>query len=258
MVSTSAGMTKMRRTIIFAESDIGEEFCCWLIEHRRADIACIVCGAEGKINDLAVRNGVLSHIFVDDRTYLEFLNLNDIQPTLGLLVWWPKIISNKIIQSASGGFVNTHPSFLPYCRGKHYSFWTIVERAPFGVTLHRVSELIDDGPILAQRKISYDWEDTGQTLQQKAKEEMLELLKDSYENLHCEGTLNIDRVSVLGSYHHSSEIKAASHLDLDDLVSLRDLLNLLRAKTHSIHKPCTFTEKGITYEVRVSITREKK
>ena len=40
------------------------------------------------------------------------------------------------------------------------------------------------------------------------------------------GTLNIDRVSVLGSYH-SSEIKAASHLDLDDLVSLRDLLNLL-------------------------------
>ena len=62
---------------------------------------------------------------------------------VGILAWWPKIISNKLINLPRKGFINLHNSFLPFNRGKHPYFWAFYEDSPYGVTIHKVDEGID-------------------------------------------------------------------------------------------------------------------
>lgn len=51
---------------------------------------------------------------------------------------------------------NLHISFLPFNRGYHPNFWSFMENSPSGVTIHRIDEGIDTGPVLAQRQFDID------------------------------------------------------------------------------------------------------
>ena len=78
--------------------------------------------------------------------------LEELKVDLVFLTWWPSIMKERTIQSAKVGFVNLHPSLLPYGRGKHAYFYSIVDDEPFGVTIHLIDSGIDTGPILFQKK----------------------------------------------------------------------------------------------------------
>lgn len=82
----------------------------------------------------------------------------------GILAWWPYIISKEIIGLTKRGFVNTHPAFLPYNRGKAPYTWSIIEHTPFGASIHWINEKIDSGIIIDQEEIQVTWEDNSDTL----------------------------------------------------------------------------------------------
>lgn len=171
----------------------------------------------------------------------------------GFLVWWPYIVKKDFLDMACNGFVNTHPSYLPYNRGKNYNFWAIVEEVTFGVSLHKVTEEIDSGDILARKKIAYGWEDTGETLFYKAQKGMIKLFKSSYPSIRDGKLIPIPQSVDEGSFHYSNEMPKACKIDLDRLYTARELFNLLRARTFTSHPSCTFVDDGHTYEVRISI-----
>jgi hypothetical protein len=52
--------------------------------------------------------------------------------------------------------INLHVSMLPYCRGAHPNFWTILEGKPSGVTIHLLDDGLDTGNILFQQEVSMD------------------------------------------------------------------------------------------------------
>ena len=112
-------------------------------------------------------------------------------------------------------FINTHPSFLPYNRGKNYNFWALVEQVPFGATLHFVDEGIDSGDIIAQTHIPYGWEDNGGTLYKKAKNAIVSLFKEEYPSIRTlkfpRSKQNLDK----GSFHNSEEMGVLSLIDLE-------------------------------------------
>ena len=149
---------------VFADSEVGFDCCHWLIQNYKSDLLNIVTTEKNDIYYLAERSGITTHVYKDDASYLGFCKNMQSSVSLGLLLWWPKMISPAIINSSRLGFINTHPSLLPYNRGKHYNFWALVEQCPFGVSLHMVEKGIDSGDIVAQRVIDYSWEDTGETL----------------------------------------------------------------------------------------------
>ena len=47
-------------------------------------------------------------------------------------------------------------SLLPYNRGSHPNFWSFVENTPKGITIHEISNGIDDGDIIFQKKFKLD------------------------------------------------------------------------------------------------------
>ena len=243
--------------VIFADAEVGFSSIQWLIKNYKSDLAMIVTTSCNQIFDLAKSNGVASHVYKDDISYLQLINAEKTFCDLGLLLWWPKIISPSIINSVRHGFVNTHPSLLPFNRGRNYNFWALVEGCPYGVSIHMVEEGIDCGDIISQKKINYTWEDTGETLYFKAIEGMKELVFDTYPLLR---ELRFPRKSQdlsKGSFHFSSELEPASTITLDQLTTARQLFNVLRARTFKGYPACRFLENGVEYEVRINITERK-
>jgi methionyl-tRNA formyltransferase len=243
--------------VVFADAEVGLYCTQWLIENHKSDLVNVVTTSQNKIFHLAAKNGIDCHVFKDDISYLQFCNNKKVNCDLGLLLWWPKIISPSIIASARLGFVNTHPSLLPFNRGKHYNFWALVEQCPFGVSLHMVEEGIDCGDLVAQKSIDYTWEDTGETLYHKAIAAMKELFIDTYPLLREQRFTTKPQDLSKSSIHFSSELEAASRIILDEPTTARLLLNVLRARTFEGRPACSFCENGVGYEVRIKITKKK-
>lgn len=71
-----------------------------------------------------------------------------------------------------GKIINLHISLLPWNKGSYPNLWSIIENTPKGVTIHYVSEGIDEGDILLQKEVDLD--------------EDRETLSSSYDKLHTE------------------------------------------------------------------------
>ncbi|MCC6952955.1 MAG: formyl transferase, partial [Deltaproteobacteria bacterium] len=155
----------------------------------------------------------------------------------------------------SQGFVNTHPSYLPYNRGKHYNFWALVEQCPFGVTLHFIDGGVDTGDIIAQQEIPYSWEDTGESLYRRAQIAMFELFRETYPHLRSGGITRHKQDLSVGTAHKANELENASRIELDRSYPARDLLNRLRARTFSGHPACWFEVGDEKFEVRIDIRK---
>ena len=243
------------RVALFADGFVGVQIAKYLSEHFPEDLILVVTIARNEIFDFAQSSGIPACVF-DDEVQMSARLSEDCE--LGVLAWWPKLLKAPLLEVPRYGFINTHPSMLPYNRGKHYNFWALVEQAPFGVTLHRVDPGVDTGEIVAQQEIAYNWEDTGGSLFFKAREAMLDLFKKTYPTLRTGEIQSTPQPRDDGSSHHSSELEMASHIDLDRSYRARDLLNLLRARTFEGHPGCWFEDAGEQYEISIKMKRIKK
>jgi len=60
------------------------------------------------------------------------------------------------IKPLSGKIINLHTSYLPFNKGAHPNFWSWVKNTVKGVSIHYISEKIDEGDIIFQKKIYFD------------------------------------------------------------------------------------------------------
>lgn len=242
------------KILMMCDGPVGEAICQWMISNFPQDLVTIVTVEENEVSRLAAQNAIPTSVFQGEERLLEELAyLEPVQ--LGILAWWPKLISRTLLNHPSLGFINTHPSYLPFNRGKHYNFWNLVESVPFGVTLHFVDEGIDSGDIIAQLRIPVGWEDNGRTLYEKAQKAMISLFTTSYPEIRKGNIPRIPQVLSEGSLHYSSELENASQINLEDRFSARELLNLLRARTFPGRPACRFIEHGDVYEVTINIKK---
>lgn len=177
------------------------------------------------------------------------------QIDIGILAWWPHIIPDSIIQLTKRGFINTHPGYLPYTRGKHGSFWSIVEGSPFGVTLHYVDENIDSGPIIAQREISATWLDTGETLYKRAREEILDLFYKNYGAIKTDSIKPHPQSKIEGTFHLGKELESVYEINIDKEYTARALFNIIRAKMFEGQGTAYFMDGTSKYNVTISIEK---
>lgn len=90
------------------------------------------------------------------------------QIAVGLIMTFPFVIPKSIIELPEKGFINFHYGLLPQCRGPQPILWHILNNNPEGgITLHRLDEGIDTGPIVLQEKLPIGPTDTYGILQSK-------------------------------------------------------------------------------------------
>ena len=245
------------KLLLMADGYVGLEILKWLLKEYPNDLVLVVSSSENEISALVKKTEIPIVIYKSSDQLSMYLNHVSMDLDIGIMAWWPYIIKQPLIKSSKYGFINTHPSLLPYNRGKHYNFWALVEQVPFGATLHFVDKGIDSGDIISQMSIPYGWEDNGATLYKKAKSTMITLFKKTYPSIR---NLNIPRTKQDlkdGSFHAASEIDSASYIDLGMQYRAKDLLNLLRARTFPSHQACWFRDGDEEYEIRVEIKKRK-
>lgn len=240
------------KLVLMADGAVGGKISSYLMDSYPEDLSLIVTTQINEIYYEAEGNGIPVCVFDSEENVLGRL---DADVDLGVLAWWPKILKGPLLDAPRFGFVNTHPSLLPHNRGKHYNFWALVEQVPFGVTLHRVDYGVDTGDIVSQKRIEYDWCDTGETLYKKAQAAMLELFCETYPILRKGKFESRPQDPHAGSFHRASELDSASKIDLDSHYRAIDLLNLLRARTFEGHPGCWFEQDGNRFEISISIRK---
>ncbi len=79
--------------------------------------------------------------------------LGELGIELGCVACWPWRLPPEALEAPRHGFLNLHPSLLPRHRGPAPWFWVLRSgEAHTGVTVHRMSDELDAGPILAQER----------------------------------------------------------------------------------------------------------
>ena len=83
------------------------------------------------------------------------LKISSLGPDLFVVAAYGKIIPKEILDIPKFGALNVHPSLLPRWRGPSPIQFTILNGdKESGVTIMRVDELMDHGPILAKRELA--------------------------------------------------------------------------------------------------------
>ena len=78
------------------------------------------------------------------------------------------IFSNFIIKKFKGKIINIHPSLLPNYKGLNTHYRVLKDKQKYhGVTIHLITEKIDEGPIILQAKTKIDSNENENSLSQK-------------------------------------------------------------------------------------------
>ncbi|MEM7608703.1 MAG: formyltransferase family protein, partial [Myxococcota bacterium] len=98
-----------------------------------------------------------------------------LRPEALLAFFWPKKIPKSLLSRVPA--FGTHPSLLPRHRGPDPYFWTLRQgETQTGVTLQRLVEAYDEGPIVATRRVPVRADDTAWSLARRLDAPALELL----------------------------------------------------------------------------------
>ena len=87
------------------------------------------------------------------------------KPPLVLLAGFMRILTPGFVQAHAGRLINVHPSLLPAFTGLHTHERAIAAGCKFaGATVHRVTEVLDEGAILEQSVVPVLPDDDAQSL----------------------------------------------------------------------------------------------
>ena len=83
------------------------------------------------------------------------------QPDLLVFAFVTDIVRKNVLDAASHGAIQYHPSLLPRHRGRSAMAWPLIEgETKTGVTIFWVDEGIDTGPVLLQREVEIGEQDS--------------------------------------------------------------------------------------------------
>jgi len=236
---------------VLADKKVGLGIVSYLVKNFKNDISIIFYFDTSKIRDVCEKYGVRCEVYVDE---FQAKALLPESVEIGILAWWPKIVSSEFIKCFPKGLINTHNSYLPYNRGKHPYFWSIVEQNPYGVSLHYVDEGVDTGALIARSKIEYSWVDNSDTLYQKSLDAMIKLFIETYSIIK-ENKISSQKQSNKDSFHLAQEYYSKIEIGLEKKYLAKDLINLIRAASSEseLLPSAYFKDNGKTYEIKVSI-----
>jgi len=102
---------------------------------------------------------------IKDKNELQSLTKADFRPDLGIVASFGALIPQEVINRPKKGLLNLHPSLLPKYRGPTPVPTAILNgEKETGLTIIKIDEQIDHGPIIDQFKEPIKLEDTSESL----------------------------------------------------------------------------------------------
>lgn len=110
--------------------------------------------------------------------------IRDIRPEISVVVAYGQILTKQVLDIPERGSINAHASLLPALRGAAPINWAIVRgHTQTGVTVMRMAEKMDAGPIIAQAEEPIRGDETATDLWTRLSELSAELLIETLAQL---------------------------------------------------------------------------
>lgn len=181
--------------------------------------------------------------------------LEETAPDLGVCCGFATILNKRLLAIPRWGWVNVHRSYLPYNRGVNPLQWAMVDQTPAGVTLHVMTEQVDAGPIIGQTQIPVYFTDNAQTLEDRADQTALELLRVHWPRLRRGDIESRPQDEDLATYHSLADSEALFRLDLDQTMPVRRLLAILRGHSSARGSAIDVTVGALRYTVHTQVVQ---
>lgn len=152
-------------------------------EIPRAEIVGLICNKEkAPVLEEARKRGVPFSVISSDRfrengvfcrqPYEQALlqELRRLKPDLICLAGYLLLLGEEVIRTFPGKILNIHPSLLPKFKGLHAQKQALqAQERETGCTVHEVTQELDSGRILCQKRLAILPEDTEATLTHRLK-----------------------------------------------------------------------------------------
>jgi len=251
------------RILFLGNNWVGWQVVKWLKRQGEQIVGLVIHPPEeSKYADQIVKTAQveLAHVFdgsqLRERDTLEAIRA--LRPDIGLSILFGYIVKPEFLDVFPSGVVNLHPAYLPYNRGAFPNVWSIVEGTPAGVTMHYVDTGVDTGDIIAQRRVSVEPVDTGETLYRKLEEASVDLFKRTWPLVRSGDDAPVSQGEQAGTYHRTEDVQDIDHIDLDKEYEARELINIIRARTFPPYSGAYFTHKGRRVHLRLELFYEKQ
>jgi len=170
-VLVSGGGTNLQAIIDAIESDILDGCEITTVVSSKSGVFALERAEKHGLHNVVISRKDFEDLSEFDSALCEhMLNFNvDLIITAGFL----SVLGEKTLKNFNDKIINVHPSLIPSFCGKGYYGIRVHEAALergvklTGATVHIVNEIVDGGPILAQKAIDILPNDTAETLQQR-------------------------------------------------------------------------------------------
>lgn len=174
----------------------------------------------------------IDYCAIEDRQKLlgHFLDAASERKTLIISASNNYIFPGKLIENSNVTIVNFHNALLPEYPGRNAPSWVIYHgEKQTGITWHYVSDTIDGGDIIVQKKCDIDPDVKAFELAAKLMELAAEAFRESFDAILTDTAARVKQPGAAGrrKIYKSSEIPGDGSFDIED--DPKDIFRLLRA-----------------------------
>jgi methionyl-tRNA formyltransferase len=162
---------------------------------------------------------------------------------------FPKILTDGI------RCINIHPGFNPYNRGWYPQVFSLNNGLPLGATVHIIDDMLDHGDIIIREMIQIEDCDTSLSLYNKIVEKEIEIFERVFPDI-VSNNIKTQTPEIEGNVNYKSDFDNLCRLDMNNIGTLREHLNLLRSLTHGEFSNAYF-ENSDGDKIYVSINLNK-
>jgi methionyl-tRNA formyltransferase len=162
------------------------------------------------VKDAAIAEGVpvLAPEKPRGQEFLDALGL--FAPEISVVVAYGHILAPEVLDFPTRGSINLHASLLPELRGAAPIAWALIRgHQTTGVTVMRMTPGMDEGPILLQREVPIEDEDTAGSLATRLAEVGAEALVEALAMMEFGGIEEVEQDSARATYAPKLERETA-------------------------------------------------
>lgn len=145
-------------------------------------------------------------------------------------IHFPYIIPKEVLEIPKVGFLNLHPAFLPFNKGWHTPSWAILDKTPYGATLHFMIEALDEGDIIHQKELEVLPQDTANSLYQRVLKLEEQLFYEAFDTIKSLSP-NRTKQNSKGTSHTKRDLHKIQEINLSENQNPENLIDKLRALT---------------------------
>ena len=207
-------MSKVKRIAVLVSGG-GTNLQALIDAQRRGDIingeiAAVIASKPGVYAlERAKRANIPGYVvarkdFPDSRAMTVALvdKLKSLDIDLVVLAGFMVILTEEMVKAYPNAILNVHPALIPSFCGEGYYGLHVHEKAleygvkVSGATVHFVSEECDGGPIVLQKAVAVEENDTPETLQRRVMEQAEWVILPRAVSLFCQGRLKVEGRTV--------------------------------------------------------------